>query len=373
MLKRDKIMEKKSMNESKKQELLNKNDKIINMVIERAKRDFPDDIAIIGLTGSFSTDDYHEKSDLDLIIINNTKRGWEISDCFILDDVGYDIYCTPWETRINDQSNLDSVMVSCLLDLKILYCAKPEHMDKFNSYKQKALDILAKPIGKECLTRAEKYIDLARQNYADTLIFENIGQIRHASCAMVTNIINAIVNMNNTYINRGIRRYREIIASYEYLSEDFDIQYMSLIEAKTNGEIRKRSLDILRSTISLFDDMCEKFIEKPKPTKENLLGTYEELWSNCRNKVIHSIESNDLSYAFHAALGAQEYLDEMTKTRGTKKFDLLKHFDADNLQLFKEIFIDAMDEYLEEYKKVGLEVKKYDTFEEMYENSIALY
>nr|WP_246318128.1 nucleotidyltransferase domain-containing protein [Paenibacillus taichungensis] len=67
------------------------------MVIERAKRDFLDDIAIIGLTGSFSTGDFHEKSDLDLIIINNTERGWGISDCFILDDVGYDIYCTPFK------------------------------------------------------------------------------------------------------------------------------------------------------------------------------------------------------------------------------------------------------------------------------------
>jgi len=76
-----------NMDELKKQELFEKNDKIANMVIERAKRDFPDDIAIIGLSGSFQTDDFHENSDLDLIIINNTPKGWEISDCFILGNV----------------------------------------------------------------------------------------------------------------------------------------------------------------------------------------------------------------------------------------------------------------------------------------------
>ena len=75
------------MDELKKQELFEKNDKIANMVIERAKRDFLDDIAIIGLSGSFQTDDFHENSDLDLIIINNTPKGWEISDCFILGNV----------------------------------------------------------------------------------------------------------------------------------------------------------------------------------------------------------------------------------------------------------------------------------------------
>lgn len=69
------------MNAEIRQKLKDKNEKLINMVIERARRDFPDDIAIIGLTGSFSTGDFHEKSDLDLIIINNTEQGWGISSC----------------------------------------------------------------------------------------------------------------------------------------------------------------------------------------------------------------------------------------------------------------------------------------------------
>lgn len=72
------------MNESTRQELLSKNEKLINMVIERAKRDFSEEIAVIGLTGSCNTGDYHEKSDLDLIIINNNNQGWGISSCFIL-------------------------------------------------------------------------------------------------------------------------------------------------------------------------------------------------------------------------------------------------------------------------------------------------
>ena len=102
------------MTEEMKKCLLGKNQKLIDMVIEKAKRDFPEDIAIVGLTGSFSTGDFHEKSDLDLIIINNTQRGWEISKSFIYDDVGYDIYCTPWETRIEEEANLESPGVSSL-------------------------------------------------------------------------------------------------------------------------------------------------------------------------------------------------------------------------------------------------------------------
>jgi hypothetical protein len=37
------------------------------------------------------------------------------------------------------------------------------------------------------------------------------------------------------------------------------------------------------------------------------------LWCNLRNKVIASVEAKDKSYVFHTALGAQGFLDEMTK------------------------------------------------------------
>lgn len=354
------------MNEMTKQILLDKNRKIISMVIERAKRDFPDDIAIIGLTGSFNTGDFHEKSDLDLIIINNTEQGWGIATVFILKDVGYDIYCTPWESRIEAQASLKSPMISCLTDLQILYCAKPEYMEKFNAYKQRALDTLAKPIGEECIERAKNCIDSAKQEYADTLLSDNVGTVRYSAGGVLYNLTNALVNLNNTYFKRGVKRYLEELASFQYMPDDFENIYMAVIDAKTIQEIRNASYKMLKSIIELYDRMYKNFVKQHVPTYDNLCGTYEELWCNCRNKVIASTESNDKSYAYHVAMGAQGYLDEMTKDRGTKKFDLMQYFDAHNLTLFKEEFLHAMDEYLKEYNKVGRTVERYDSFEQMY-------
>ncbi|KTD87875.1 nucleotidyltransferase domain-containing protein [Paenibacillus etheri] len=349
-----------------RQKILNKNDRLISMVIERAKRDFPDDIAIIGLTGSFSTGDFHEKSDLDLIIINNTAKGWGISSCFILEDVGYDIYCTPWETRIEDQANLESPMISCLIDLELLYCAKPEYLEKLNLYKQRALDALAKPIGSECISRAKKNIDIAKQEYTNTLLSEDIGAVRYASCEVVYNLVNAITHLNNTYFKRGLKRYLEEIATYRYVPDDFENIYMAVIDAKTNVEIRSASYKFLESVNDLYNKMYKDFVIQPVPTYDNLGGTYEELWCNSRNKVIASVELNDKSYAYYVAMGIQNFLDEMTESSGTKKFDIMQYFDTDHLQLFKEQFLQVMDEYLEEYNKVGRKVERYDTFEELY-------
>jgi len=86
-----------------------------------------------------------------------------------------------------------------------------------------------------------------------------------------------------------------------------------------------------------------------------------------KNKIIWSIAMKDKSYAFLAAMDAQNYLDEMAAEHcGTRKFDLMQHFDADNLDTFKDAFLTAMDEYRTEYDKVGCKVLKFDTFDEVY-------
>ncbi|QHT62200.1 nucleotidyltransferase domain-containing protein [Paenibacillus lycopersici] len=354
------------MNEATKTKLLEKNERLIDMVIERAKRDFPDDIAIIGLTGSFSTGDFHEKSDLDLIIINNTDRGWEIAYCFILEDVGYDLYCTPWNTRIQEQASLDSPAVASLVELQILYCAKPEYLEKFKRYRQQALDALAKPVGEECLRRARKWMDSAKQEYAGTMLAEDIGSVRQAAAGVLYNLVNALVSMNNTYIKRGVKRYLEELVMYPFVPDAFESLYMAVIDANTVDEMRIASLNVLKSVAQLYSSMCDRFIAKPVPTFDNLKGTYEELWCNCRNKIINSVDTNDKSYAFFAALGAQGFLDEMTAERGTAKFDVMQYFDAGNLRVLKEKFLEMIDEYAAEYGKVGREVEKFETFEQLY-------
>lgn len=356
------------MTEQTRRQLLDKNKKIIDMVIEKAKKEYPDDIALIGLTGSFSTGDFHEKSDLDLIIVNDTPRGWEIAMAFILDDVGYDIYCTPWKPRIEAQAKLESPHVSCLINLQILYVSKPEFLVKYNEYKQQALALLAEPIGDGCLSRGKKHLDAAKQSYADAMLSDDLGTVRYASCGVVYNLINALTSMNNTYIKQGIKRYLETMLAYQYIPRDLETSYMAVINAVTINEIRETSKTLLKSVCDLYDDMYNRFVKKPQPTYDNLIGTYEELWCNCRNKVIDSVKSGNISYAFHAAMGAQNYLDEMHMLFGTPKFDLMRHFDAKHLTVFQDAFLQSMDEYLKIYQSVGRRVEKYDNFDTLYQN-----
>ena len=195
-----------------------------------------------------------------------------------------------------------------------------------------------------------------------------LSTVRHAASKVLYNLINSIVSLNNTYIKRGIKRYLEELVTFKYIPNDFEKLYMAIINAKTIEEIRNASYEMLKTIVELYDKMYDEFVIRPVPSYDNLDGTYEELWCNCLNKVIISTESNDKSYVYHVARGAQEYLDEMTECIGTKKFDLMQYFDPDNLLLFKEVFLRVMEEYLEEYNKVGRKVKRYDSFEQLYDN-----
>jgi len=345
-------------------ELQSKNQKIIDMVIERAKRDFPDDIALIGLTGSFNTNDFHRYSDLDLIIVNNTAKGWEIGDGFIYDDVGYDIYCTPW-SRLEQMAEFKNVGTSTLTRMQILYVAKPEYLDRFNAIRQKALDEMDKPIGADCINMAGEHIMGAKQEYADMMLSDDENTVRFAAFGMMYYLLNAIIRLNNTCIQRGTKRYLEELLACKYLPNNFESLYMAVIDAKTTAETKSAAGKYLSAVIELRDDMRKQFVPSPVPTYENLNGTYEEAWCNLYNKVRASVAANDKSYAFFVAGDSQNYFDEMTNDRGTKKFDLMKHFDSDNLSVFHNAFMQAMDEYKAEYKKVGRKVRKFECIDEL--------
>jgi hypothetical protein len=281
--------------------------------------------------------------------------------------MGYDIYCTSWE-NLQKKSELDCVGVSSLTDLQILYYSKSEYLDKFNELRMKALCALAEAPGISSVKRAKKHLDNAKQEYADLMLADGLGGVRYSSCGVVYHLVNCLVSLNNTCIKRGIKRYFEELLTYDYLPENFEHLYMSVIESKTIDEIKVSSLSLLKAVARLYEKMNRDFSRPLSPTFDNLKGTYEELWSNCRNKVINSTAENDKSYAYFAAMGAQNYLDEMAEVHcGTKKFDLMQHFIADDLDLFKSAFLEAMDEYLQEYVKVGRKVEHFNSFDELYE------
>lgn len=81
-----------------------RNRKIIDAVIRKEQAVCPGSAALIGIYGSFRTGDDHPLSDLDLLILINDNRGWQLGKALVQEDpgVGHDIYCTSWESLRQD-------------------------------------------------------------------------------------------------------------------------------------------------------------------------------------------------------------------------------------------------------------------------------
>ncbi|MHB1629306.1 MAG: nucleotidyltransferase domain-containing protein [Bacilli bacterium] len=84
------------MDNDVKERLMRRNRELIDILREKIRTEYREDIDLVGVCGSFFTGDFHEHSDLDLLVVVNNNRAHGFSKCFILDGVGFDFYGSSW-------------------------------------------------------------------------------------------------------------------------------------------------------------------------------------------------------------------------------------------------------------------------------------
>ena len=147
-------------------DLETRNQKIINAVIEKADKVCPGALALIGVGGSFARGDFYEKSDLDLLIVINDDRGWQLGCTFIQDDldVGHDIYCTSWES-LQKNALYNDPNIAKLLDSKIVYCSDEKYMNRLEELKEQARQKILQPLSGEDYFKEENSLKEAEHFY----------------------------------------------------------------------------------------------------------------------------------------------------------------------------------------------------------------
>src|SRR5512145_1035041 len=120
-------------------QLKDRNDRIIAAIIKKAGLVCPDSLALIGIAGSFHSGDIHERSDLDLCIVINDEDGWKMASCFVLDEVGHDLYCTRWN-KLEAMSQYIDPHVTKLLELDLVYCANDADLERYMMLRKKVQD-----------------------------------------------------------------------------------------------------------------------------------------------------------------------------------------------------------------------------------------
>lgn len=349
-----------------------RNQKIIDAVIKKANAMCPGTLALIGIYGSFMTGDFYEKSDLDLLIVINDDRGWQLGCAFIQDDlqVGHDIYCTTWEQLQND-AGYEHPNISKLMDAKIVYCADEKYRERLDTLRQKAGDIMSEPFSEEDYAKAEKLLKEAEHGYTMAMVSERKPEVRDGAGNVIYYVENAVAMLNKQYFHYGVKHARKELNTMQNRPEKLCDMIDDVISASSAEEIKERLTMLMKETTAVFRQVKATVAgQKKTVTSDALIGTYEEMYSNWRNKVYEAAETGNRHLAFMSLISARAMFFEMSSEADLGRYDVLNGYDPQDLHKTAKAYDDILREYLKEYEKAGIQVKRYsdiDAFVQAYE------
>ena len=337
------------------------NKAIIDAVIKKADAMCPNSLALIGVYGSVATGDEHKKSDLDLMILINDENGWVLAEGFILDDVdvGYDIYCTSWDMLERD-AQCNHAHLSKLFDSMIVYCKDQNALKKLGEMKRKAAELLASDKRYE---KADNAYCEAKKMFAEVYLTESLPKVRSCAGVTIEFIEDAVMLYNGQYFRKGTKRTFDELRQLK-LPFDLETFIIDIIRAETVEKIRER----LKELLVLVKEYLQVPKEKESPSAANLRGTYEEMYSNWKNKMSEAADRDDVYSSFMNLLSLQYMFHEIAEGIAVDDFEIMDKFNPKNLEENAGVFDKALSNYLAEYEKVGICPKHFGNVAEFVED-----
>lgn len=329
----------------------NVNLKIINAVIEKANKVCPESLALIGIYGSAATGDVHEKSDLDLLILIENEEGWKLGTGFILDDrkVGYDIYCTNWDGLRYD-AECHHAHISKLMDSQIVYVKNQEAHNELLKLRTQTKQFLASD---ERFQRVNELVQKAKISYANACLAETPGQVRLEASGVISYLTDAIMLYHGSYFKRGVKRTFEELAALQ-LDEVFIHTIQKVVVSKEISELR----DLLKCLILYVESHIRQKKKKSEPS-EVLAGTYEEMYSNWRNKMEEAEKNNDPFASYMNMCSLQLMFLEISDETEIGDFNIMDEYSPESLENNTKIFDKYLQKYEEVYRHAGISVKRF--------------
>ena len=327
------------------------NRKIINAIIEKAENLCPDSLALIGVYGSVNTGDDYAKSDLDLLILIENEEGCKLSAGFILNDsgVGYDIYCTD-RNNLHHEAQCHQAHISKLMDSEIVYIKNQKAYDELCKLREDTKLFLESD---ERYQRVNELITKAKTAYADALLCDTLGQVRLKAFGVMDSLLNAVMLYHGKYFRLGVKRTFDEIANLP-VSDELSDNMRKIAASKDASEIR----DLLKSLLLYTEKHTLQ--KKPKAEPSSVLtGTYEELYSNWRNKVEEAADNSDVFSGFANMCCFNYMLSDISAEFNIGDCNIMDEYNPENLTDNVLIY----DKHLEEYEKVcneaGIKIRRF--------------
>lgn len=328
------------------------NRKIIDAVVAKADIVCPRSLALVGIYGSVATGDVHAGSDLDLLILIDDDGGYKLGTAFILEDrkVGYDIYCTSWEGLRRDAA-CHHAQLSKLLDSKPVYVRNKATLAELDALREQARAFLR---SEERFGRVDELLQRAKASYADACLHEGLGQARVKAAEVVLSLLDAVMLYHGCYFRRGVKRLFEELSQFPLEPEFLG----NLRRIPMGGDVPELR-GLMKSLILYVEGYTLRRRKPQKPSADSVSGTYEEMYSNWRNKVAEAAASGDAFSAFMSMCSLQHMVSELAAGTAVGAYDIMQAYDGCRLENNVRVFDDFLATYERVYAKAGLTVRRY--------------
>ncbi|MBQ7982355.1 MAG: hypothetical protein IJ302_02210 [Clostridia bacterium] len=170
----------------------------------------------------------------------------------------------------------------------------------------------------------------------------------------------AVYLLNHACVRHGVRGIPAELQTLPSLPEDFCALHRQLYTAESLCAVRAAAAAILRAAdVWIAAAEREVCAVKPVPDAAALAGSYEEIWSNWKNKMRRASSGDDRYLAVMTMAACQMFYDEMAEAYRMEPLSLYEDGWTTASEA-ADTFIRVMEQYAALYDNAGLEICRYD-------------
>lgn len=297
--------------------------KVAEAFIEKIRKDYPNDISIVALCGSYVYNDIHHKSDLDFYFIPKTERGYQVAKTFILNDISFDFWGLSWD-RATSMANYNEENVSIIVGSQVIYYSSEEDLERFRELQKNGERISKFEFRKKAMVQLEKSYSI----YFDMLNDGNdLHRVKLKAIEILRTLSYAIALLNCTFVRRGWGKLLSEICDMNLVPTNFPLLYENILHSYDCKELICKSQQIIINTKALIDSQTEK--NTPSDFRNVFNGFYEEEKSYY-NKIIHGCEIGDYQTVVLATAALENIIIDFLNKTGTSYNEFPKLLTAIN-------------------------------------------
>ena len=241
-----------------------------------------------------------------------------------------------------------------------MYCADEKYKEKLLALRQKAKDILEATFSGEDYKKAEKGLREAEHCYAMAMLSDESSRVSQWAGGVVYYVENAIAMLNKQYFRYGVKRAYEELNAMKKRPEKLCDLIEDVVSAVSAASVKEHLTMLMKETKAVFHQVKETISAEKKPIAADTIGgTYEEMYSNWRNKMYLAASTGNKHLAFMSLISANVMFAEISSQVDIGEYDVLGCYDPEDLQQTAHAYDHILNAYLGEYRKGGVLERRY--------------